>query len=56
MSALKTTAWEASLKVNYEKTKALWIGSYKDGAFTMPYSKAITWAEGKVHATFQLQK
>ena len=40
----------SGLKVNYEKTEALWIGSYKDRAFTIPSSKPVTWAEGKVYA------
>ena len=39
----------SGLKVNYEKTEALWIGSYKDRAFTIPSSKPVTWAEGKVY-------
>ena len=38
------------MKVNYEKTEALWIGSYKDRAFSIPYSKPVTLAEGKVYA------
>ena len=40
----------SGLKVNYEKTEALWIGSYKDRAFTIPSSKPVTWTEGKVYA------
>ena len=38
------------LLLNYEKTEALWIGSYKDRDFSILSSKPITWARGKVYA------
>ena len=38
------------LKINYEKTEALWVGSYKDRDFSTPSRKPITWARGKVYA------
>ena len=40
----------SGLKINYEKTEALWIDSYKDRDFSIPLSKPITWARGKVYA------
>ena len=40
----------SGLKINYEKTEALWMGSYKDRDFSIPSSKPITWARGKVYA------
>ena len=47
---LDNFAISSGLKVNYEKTEALWIGSYKDRDFSIPSSKPITWARGKVYA------
>ena len=47
---LDNFAISSGLKINYEKTEALWIGSYKDGDFSIPASKPITWARGKVYA------
>ena len=38
------------LKVNYEKTEALWIGSLKNSNTIIPSSKPITWAKRKVYA------
>ena len=37
----------SGLKINYEKTEALWIGSRKDTDFSIPSNKLITWARGK---------
>ena len=34
----------SGLKVNYEKTEALWIGASKSSNLTLPSSKPITWA------------
>ncbi|CAH3196053.1 unnamed protein product [Porites evermanni] len=38
----------SGLKVNYEKTEALWIGTSKSSNLTFPSSKPITWANEKV--------
>ena len=38
------------LKVNYEKTEALWIGASKTSNLSFPSSKPITWATEKVFA------
>ena len=46
---LDNFAISSGLKMNYEKI-ALWIGSYKDRDFSIPLSKPITWARGKVYA------
>ena len=40
----------SGLKVNYEKTEALWIGSLKNSNTIIPSNKPITWAERKVYA------
>ena len=40
----------SGLKVNYEKTEALWIGAYKSSNLTFPLSKPITWANERVFA------
>ena len=40
----------SGLKVNYEKTEALWIGDSKSSNLTFPSSKPITWANEKVFA------
>ena len=40
----------SGLKVNYEKTEALWIGSLKNSNAIIPSNKPITWAERKVYA------
>ena len=40
----------SGLKVNYEKTEALWIGAFKSSNLTFPSSKPITWANEKVFA------
>ena len=47
---LHNFAISSGLKINYEKTEALWIGLYKDRDFSIPSSKPITWARGKVYA------
>ena len=47
---LDNFAISSGLKINYEKTEALWIGSCKDREFSIPSSNPITWARGKVHA------
>ena len=47
---LNNFAISSGLKINYEKTEVLWIGSHKDGDFSIPSSKPITWARGKVYA------
>ena len=47
---LDNFAISSGLKINYEKTKALWIGSYKDRGFSIPSTKPITWARDKVYA------
>ena len=38
------------LKVNYEKTEGLWIGSCKSSEITLPSLKPILWAKEKVYA------
>ena len=40
----------SGLKVNYEKTEALWINASKDSNLIFPSSKPITWADGRVFA------
>ena len=40
----------SGLKVNYEKTEALWIGSCKSSSRVIPSNKPISWAERKVYA------
>ena len=40
----------SELKVNYEKTKALWIGSLKNSNTIIPSNKQITRVERKVYA------
>jgi len=40
----------SGLKVNYEKTEALWMGSLKNSNTIIPSNKPITWAERKVYA------
>ena len=35
----------SGLKVSYEKTEALWIGSYKNSNTIIPSNKPMTWAE-----------
>ena len=40
----------SGLKVNYDKTEALWIGSSKNSNSILPSNKPITWAERKVYA------
>ena len=47
---LDNFAISSGLKINYEKTEALWIGSYKDRDFSIPSNKPITWARSKVYA------
>ena len=47
---LDNFAISSGLKINYEKTEALWIGSQKDRDFSIPSSKPITWARGKVYS------
>jgi len=39
----------SGLKVNYEKTEALWIGSCKNANRIIPSNKLISCAEGKVY-------
>ena len=39
----------SGVKVNYEKTEALWIGSLKNSNTIIPSNKPITWAERKVY-------
>jgi len=38
------------LKVNYDKTESLWIGSLKNSNTILFSNKQITWAKGKVYA------
>ena len=45
---LDNFAISSGLKINYEKSEAL--SSYKDRDFSIPSSKPITWAGGKVYA------
>jgi len=40
----------SGLKVHYEKTEALSIGSFKSSNNILFYNKHITWADGKVYA------
>ena len=40
----------SGLKVNYDKTEALWIGSSKTSNAALLSNKPITWAERKVYA------
>ena len=47
---LDTFTLISGLKVNYEKTEALWIGSCKSSEITLSSSKAILWAKDKVYA------
>ena len=47
---LDTFALISGLKVNYEKTDALWISSCKSSEITVPSSKPILWAKDKVYA------
>ena len=47
---LDTFAMISGVKVNYEKTEALWIGSCKSSEITLSSSKPILWAKDKVYA------
>ena len=47
---LDNFAVSSGLKINYEKTELLWIGSCKDRDFSIPSNEPITWARGKVYA------
>jgi len=47
---LDNFAISSGLKINYVKTEALWICSYKDRDFSIPSNKPIAWARGKVYA------
>ena len=40
----------SGLKVNYDKTESLWIGSSKNSNSILFSNKQITWAKGKVYA------
>ena len=40
----------SGLKVNYDKTETLWIGSRKGSQTIFPSGKPILWAEEKVYA------
>ena len=40
----------SGLKVNYDKTKSLWIGSFKNSNSILLSNKNITWAKGQVYA------
>jgi len=40
----------SGLKVNNDKTEALWIGSFKNSNTILFSNKHITWAKGKVYA------
>ena len=40
----------SALKVNYDKTESLWIGSSKNSNSILFPNKQITWAKGKVYA------
>ena len=44
---LDNLAISSGLKINYEKTEALWIGSCKDRDFSIPSNKPIDWAGAK---------
>ena len=50
LDPLDTFALISGLKVNYEKTEALWIGSCTCSEITIPSSKPILWAKDKVYA------
>ena len=47
---LDTFASILCVKVNYDKTEALWIGSLKGSQTIFPSGKPILWAEEKVYA------
>ena len=47
---LDNFAVSSGLKINYEKTEALWIGLCKDRDFSIPSNKPISWERGKVYA------
>ena len=47
---LDTFALMSGLKVNYDKTEALWIGSRKGSQIIFPSGKPILWADEKVYA------
>ena len=49
-SVLDTFASVSGLKVNYEKTEAMWIGVLKDSTNTMFPEKKIKWSFDKVKA------
>ena len=49
-SVLDTFASVSGLKVNYEKTEAIWIGALKDSTNTMFPEKKIKWSIDKVKA------
>ena len=49
-SVLDTFASVSGLKVNYEKTEAMWIGALKDSTNTMFPEKKIKWSFDKVKA------
>ena len=49
-SILDSFALISGLKVNYEKTEALWIGPYKNSESAISSSKPILWAKDKVYA------
>ena len=50
LSILDSFALISGLKVNYEKTEALWIGPYKNWESAISSSKPILWAKDKVYA------
>ena len=50
LSILDSFALISGLKVNYEKTEALWIGPYKNSESAISSSKPILWAKDKVYA------
>ena len=43
----------SSLKVNYDKTESLWIGSSKNSNSILFSNKQITWAKGKVYTLWE---
>ena len=49
-SILDIFARVSGLKVNYEKTEAMWIGATKDSTNTMFPEKNIKWSFDKVKA------
>ena len=49
LSILDSFALISGLKVNYEKTEALWIDPYKNSETTISSSKPILWAKDKVY-------